>query len=144
MNKLIPFKILLSLILFSIPGYTQILANLKPETPIVNEQGNYIEAQLSAPSKAKLPEICLCCSTKRQEPILWIIKIKKKEYFLDTVITINKNLNPLYISHLEVLKDSTLLSQYGQAAKNGVVIISIAKKHDKEVFKSMKRYLTAL
>lgn len=54
------------------------------------------------------------------------------------------NLNPLYISKLELYKDSTSLNKYGQSAKNGVIILTITRKHNKEVFKSIKRYLTTL
>ena len=145
MNKLRPLIILTYLILFSISGYAQTLANLKPETPSESKPRNSSQAQLYVPSNNVEPtKICLCCSTKRQEPILWVIKTKKKEYVLSETIDIGNNLNPLYISKLEIYKDSTSLSKYGQAAKNGVIIVSIAKEHEKEVFKRMKRYLTTL
>jgi len=31
-----------------------------------------------------------------------------------------------------------------QSIKNGVIIVTIARKHNKEAFKSLKRYLTTL
>ena len=74
---------------------------------------------------------------------LIIITRNKKDYVLDST-ALKDNLNPNDIKSVNVFKDTSVMQQYGPAAKNGVVVIELLERNHSSAFKKLKKHLTRI
>ena len=73
---------------------------------------------------------------------LIIITHNKKDYVLDS--TFKDNLNPNDIKSVYVFKDTSVMKQYGPAAKNGAIVIELVERNHSSAFKRLKKHLTRI
>ena len=73
---------------------------------------------------------------------LFIISYKGKEYILDSIGVKGNVLDPNSIESMNVIKGREGLIPYGEAAKNGVVIVIL--KEERKSFIALKKHLKPL
>nr|WP_294899749.1 hypothetical protein [uncultured Pedobacter sp.] len=126
-------KLILFILLYCCAvGYAQeknTNADLKDKIPGVINTQNSSNVRICVPSRANMV---------KTTP-LYIIKYGRKEYrcknsgFLNIV-------SPNMIATINILKDSVAIKNYGDEAKNGIIIIGIKKTEVSEFKKKLNKY----
>jgi hypothetical protein len=79
---------------------------------------------------------------RKQGPApLYILKYKGKTFSIDTTAMKNGALASKAIGSLDVVIDKNTLEKYGDAAKNGAIVITLNEEQSSRTFRSLKKYL---
>ncbi len=102
-------------------------------------------AQSETIKEDSVTRVRLDCSIKEFPSPLWLVMYEGKMFSIDSVVMKEKKiLNPSSIKSVNVLKNQQELEKYGNAGKNGVVILTLSEEKGAKTFKSLKKYLTAI
>ncbi|MFI5162572.1 MAG: hypothetical protein ACHQHN_14935 [Sphingobacteriales bacterium] len=81
--------------------------------------------------------VCLCCPSSAVKPPLFLVKRHNKLFVLDSL----SRINPGWFQNIEVVKEPSQTAQYGDSAKDGIVIITLNEDHYPGIYKMLKHNL---
>jgi len=79
---------------------------------------------------------------RKQGPApLYILKYKGKAFSIDTTAIKNGALESRALKSIDVIIDKRELARYGDAARNGAIVITLNEVQNERIFSSLKKHL---
>jgi hypothetical protein len=88
-----------------------------------------------------IPKVMIDGPMRKGPQPLWLLKHRGKTFSIDTTAMKNGVLASKSIGFIDVIPDKEAVKKYGNAAENGVIVITLGEEPGSKIFRSLKKHL---